>query len=88
MIKSIYRLFILIVLLVAFPSGYFSHSCLCYRLRTDQHKKLPIEDQLYSLVSFEGETGVFIYCSTPCRHGQMLRFMIFPDEGVFQGWLP
>lgn len=86
--KSIRRLLIMIVFLVTLPSGYLCYPCLCQKLSIEAHQTLPIEDQLYSLVSLEGKTGVFIYCSAPCRHGKMLRFMIFPDEGIFRGWLP
>lgn len=61
--------------------------CVCSML-TEEEQTFSIDDRLYRLCERDTmKSGVFMYVRTSCDHGRNLHLTVFPDEGIFKGYI-
>ena len=81
-------LLLLICLGVRSFQGYADRqNCVCSVL-TEQEQTLAIDDRLYRVCEKNTmSSGTFMYVRTVCDHGKRLHLTVFPDEGMYQGYI-
>ena len=61
--------------------------CVCSML-TEEEQTFSIDDRLYRVCERDTmKSGVFMYIRTSCDHGRNLHLTVFPDEGIFKGYI-
>lgn len=61
--------------------------CVCSML-TEEEQTFSIDDRLYRVCERDTmKSGVFMYVRTSCDHGRNLHLTVFPDEGIFKGYI-
>ena len=62
-------------------------SCVCSMLTTTE-ETFVIDDRLYRVVEQDTmKSGVFMTVRTTCDHGRRLLLTVYPDEGLFKGYI-
>lgn len=63
-------------------------SCVCSML-TATEETFTIEDRLYRVVEQDTlNSGTFMIVRTTCNHDKQLHLTVYPDEGIFKGYIP
>ena len=61
--------------------------CVCSML-TEEEQTFSIDDRLYRVCERDTmKSGVFMFVRTGCDHGKNLHLTVFPDEGIFKGYI-
>lgn len=62
-------------------------SCVCSMLTTTE-ETFAIDERLYRVVEQDTmKSGVFMTVRTTCDHGRRLLLTVYPDEGLFKGYI-
>ena len=61
--------------------------CVCSMLTTTE-ETFAIDERLYRVVEQDTmKSGVFMTVRTTCDHGKRLLLTVYPDEGLFKGYI-
>ena len=62
-------------------------NCVCSMLTTTE-ETFAIDERLYRVVEQDTmKSGVFMTVRTTCDHGKRLLLTVYPDEGLFKGYI-
>lgn len=62
-------------------------NCVCSMLTTTE-ETFTIDDRLYRVVEQDTmKSGVFMVVRTTCDHEKQLHLTVYPDEGIFKGYI-
>jgi len=63
------------------------HECVCSVL-TSTEQTLPIDERLYRVYEQDAmRSGTFAIVRTKCDHGKAIHLTVYPDEGIFSGYI-
>lgn len=61
--------------------------CICSVL-TSTEQTHPIDERLYRVYEQEAmRSGTFAIVRTKCEHGKAIHLTVYPDEGIFSGYI-
>lgn len=63
-------------------------NCVCSMLMTTE-KAFTIDDRFYRVCEKDTlSSGTFMIVRTTCDHDEQLHLTVYPDEGIFKGYIP